>query len=441
MNKKMIFLPLLAILISGCTSPSLSEDNPSSIVTSEPIISSEDSTSSEEVTSTITTSQEDSQTSEDSQPPTSEDHVYQDISEIKALAASLATDVNESNIAISDYRVQVRAQLLLIQDYVAGGNDYSYRHKALIANETGYMLAALDGTSYDLIKPYVDQQQVYDFQGYIGLYNGHAEIVVDARPTYLEGVSLDYQLPSLAKPSISQVFEDHIIEEPLNNKGIGYDISIQTMTLKYVMKLENSLALFSDGTNVIQVYGHAKFTNGFSLGSVYEITYIPGQYIYKPTLNYIAHKLSDVQIDDINEGESISASELYDASYIKEPKFASDYLHNQQYAALFIEVYEFQGFVSYYIKGDDYNIVFEDQASNGYNTYMNAASAEALFINNESGLGLYTNRDFENCMFWEQASLDREEKSAVDFMFVPYLYNTNHYFQIHVFETTYTANL
>ena len=39
--------------------------------------------------------------------------------------------------------------------------------------------------------------------------------------------------------------------------------------------------------------------------------------------------------------------------------------------------------------------------------------------------------------FWDEANAYPEEKSMVEFIFTPYLRNTNKYFQIQVFEETY----
>lgn len=209
------------------------------------------------------------------------------------------------------------------------------------------------------------------------------------------------------------------------------------MTLKYLSKLENNLGLFTDGTNLIQVYGHSRINNNWSVGLVYELTFVPGLYIYKPTFNYISHKVSTAEIDVLNVDTLLTADELYDFNYIQEPKFAADKITNMAYAELFINAYVFEGYVNFYEKGGDDNISFDDTPKDYYTSYINAANARSMFINNDSGLALYTASDYMNCIFWEQAITAKEDKDKVEFIYTPYLRNTLGYFQVHVFEDTY----
>jgi len=83
------------------------------------------------------------------------------------------------------------------------------------------------------------------------------------------------------------------------------------------------------------------------------------------------------------------------------------------------------------------NISFDDSAKAPYLAYTNAATAKSMFINNESGLKLDTDRDFENCIFLDQAVEEPANKTLMEMIFTPYVRNTSHYFQIHVFEDTY----
>ena len=68
---------------------------------------------------------------------------------------------------------------------------------------------------------------------------------------------------------------------------------------------------------------------------------------------------------------------------------------------------------------------------------LTPANARSMFINNDSGLALYTASDYMNCIFWEQAITAKEDKEKVEFIYTPYLRNTLGYFQVHVFEETY----
>lgn len=447
MKKQTLLLPLILALVVGCSTPisSSSSEHVDSTPTTQPSDSTTTSISNP-VTSTpssdqITTSETPltSEPTSTSDTPTSQPQtVYTNIREIRFLAYGLQSQVNASNIATSSLAVKVRAQLLSLFDYVAGGNDYTYRNKALVANGDGYILVSMSATHYGLIKDYVSQQQVYDFTGTIGLYNGEPEIVIDMniRPQYLTDVTLSYVLPTINEPNIAGVFTQ-LKTMKVNNKGIGYLVSPRLMRLRYVTKLENSIALFTDGTNVVQVYGHDRINNNFSVDLVYQLVLVPGFYYYKTTFTYVNHTSSNEVIPVLEVSKWMTATTLYTYTYVLEPKYASDVTKNLNYAELFINAYRFAGYANYYVTDNQANISFDDSPKDYYTTYTNARDAKSLFINNDNGLKLYTDRDFLNCPYWPEASLDKASKPMVEFVFVPYLLNTNKYFQIQVMENTY----
>jgi len=448
MKKKIIFLPLLLTLVVACTTTSTSEENSQLPTTSEQQSTSADPSLSENATShdsyiseEISTSEEittsELPTSEPSIPPSSEaEIVYQNISEIRELALGLASKTNERKVATSTLKVEFRAQLLFYQDYVAGGGDYTYRNKALVANETGYILVSMDAVSYDLNKNYESQQQVYDFKGTISLYNTEPEVTLTQRPTYIKDLTLNYTLPAVEETSINDVFTE-IKQTAVNNKGIGYKVEVKEMTLQYLMKLENSIGLFSDGTNVIQIHGHGKVNSNWQVESVYKIKFIAGFHLYKTQFKYISQTTSTATIDDLEVDQMMKASDLYSYTYVQDPKFAADKVKNLEYSELFINVYVFEGYVNYYMKDGRGNISFDDSAKGPYSAYTNAVTAKSMFINNESGLKLDTYKDLENCIFLDQAIAAPDDKILIEMIFTPYVRNTNGYFQIHVFEGSY----
>ncbi len=455
MKRKFLLLPLLLTLLVSCadglsssnpesSQPGTSQNPGTSDVTSDPSTSEIDGTSGTSTQpSTSTPGTSEIPPSSEVPPSSEETPVYTNIQEIRTLAYTLQSQVNASNIATSTYQVKVRAQLLSLHDYVAGGNDYTYRNKALVANGDGYILVSFSAYHYDLIKAYLKDQQVYDFTGTISLYNGEPEITVDGsiRPQYLSGVTLSYTLDVIDGVAIKSIFDNALKTMKVNNKGIGHVIRPMTLAMKYVTKMENSIGLFTDGINVVQVYGHDKLNNNFSVGGVYDITFVPGFYYYKTTFTYIAHKTSSAVINDVTTTTSMTASQLYGFNYVLEPKFAQDIAKNLLYAELFINAYSFVGFANYYVKDNQYNICFDDVAKDAYNAYTNARDAKSLFINNDSGLKLYYPNDFLNCIFWDEASLVKADKSAYTMTFIPYLLNTNKYFQIQVLEETYQLAL
>lgn len=243
MKKKIIFLPLLLTLIVGCGTTPTSEENSQLPTTSDQQSTSGDTSLGEDATShdssiseEVTTSEDiiisETPTSEPSIPPSSEvETIYKNITEIRDLALGLSSKTNDRNVATSTLKVEFRAQLLFYQDFVAGGGDYTYRNKTLVANETGYILVSMDANSYDLNKNYESEQQVYDFKGTISLYNSEPEVTLTQRPAYIKDLALNYTLPAVQETTINDVFEE-IKQTAVNNKGIGFKVEVKEMALK-----------------------------------------------------------------------------------------------------------------------------------------------------------------------------------------------------------------
>lgn len=444
MNKKFLIVPLLLALITGCgvstssevttSTPISAEDSSESNPTSEEPITSEPGTTLPPVTSEPpSTSQPGS-----SQPGTSEpENIYHNISEIRNIAMTLPNGSSEINVYTSTIKASFRAQLLAYQDYINSGS-YTYPNKALVANETGYILVAINQDHYKNISRYASLQQVYDYEGTITYYNGEPELTLTKAPTYVSDVTLNYDLAVEDRTSIRNVFNEmKTIKQ--NKSATGYIARPMQLTLRYLMKLEASIGLFTDGVNVIQVHGWSNLTNKFSVNTVYDVTFMPGFYRAKPSFTYIASSVSnEMEVVEL-EKPQMTAAELYSYSYVKEPKTQSDWNKNLVYAEKLLSLYTFQGYVNYYVKNNAKYIVFDDIAKANYSTETSATSAKALFANNDSSRVLSKDSDLLNCVFWEEASTPKLEKNLVEFVFVPYVMNTNDYFQIHVFEETYSV--
>lgn len=461
MNKKFLIVPLLLALITGCgvstssevttstpiSAEDSSESNPTSEApsSSEEVNTSEDVTSEEPITSEPGTSlppvtSEPPSTSEpgSSQPGTSEpENIYHNISEIRNIAMTLPNGSSEINVYTSTIKASFRAQLLAYQDYINSGS-YTYPNKALVANETGYILVAINQDHYKNISGYASLQQVYDYEGTITYYNGEPELTLTKAPTYVSDVTLNYDLAVEDRTSIMNVFNEmKTIKQ--NKSATGYIARPMQLTLRYLMKLESSIGLFTDGVNVIQVHGWSNLTNKFFVNTVYDVTFMPGFYRAKPSFTYIASSVNnEMEVVEL-EKPQMTAAQLYSYSYVKEPKTQSDWNKNLVYAEKLLSLYTFQGYVNYYVKNNAAYIVFDDIAKANYSTETSATSAKALFANNDSSRVLYKDSDFLNCVFWEEASTAKLKKNLVEFVFVPYVMNTNNYFQIHVFEETYSV--
>lgn len=434
MKKKLVVLPLLLLLLAGCTpndiheSESESHETPSSGESTKEDSSSTGGHSSSESSSEETPSSGDSSSSE--QPI----QYKTNIGEMRSIAAGLSSSVNEKNVATSNIKARFTAQILTVQDYITTQNGYTNRYKAFVANDTGYIVVCLSLSGYDYVKGYADKQQCYTFEGNIGLYCGEPEIVMDssAKPTYLSGTTLTYTLEKTAVSTISDAF-NFIKTIPVNSKGIGFSSTPVTMELKYISKLENAVALFSDGTNVIQIHGHDKINNQLSLGGVYEVTGLRGIFNYKSELEFIGFKAITKTIEvDYSSVTNLTAAQLYAYDYDLDHAYSSNY----EYAEQFTKIYRYVGYANYYIKGSNYSIVFDDSAKDYYNTITNAITGKSVFLNNDNSVNLYTEADIRNCPFMLDAAKVKAEKVLISFYFTPYLRNTTGYWQIQVFEDT-----
>lgn len=415
MKKKILLLPLISLMLMSCvTTPSSSSESNSSESSSNESSSSEESSSSGNTSS-------------------SGEADKTNIAEIRDIGLSFANQVNDRKVYTSQIKATFTAQLLTIHDTYTTENGYTNRYKALVANETGYIFVTLSNAGYKYVSDYVADQQVYIFTGLIGIYCGEPEVVMEsaATPT-LSGVTLNYNLDNLATTvdSVSDAY-DTIKTLQVNTKGTGASSRIVKMTLRYLEKVENAVALFTDGEHVIQAHGDSKMNNGFSEDVTYDITAILIIYHFKPELKFIAKKISSQEVDfsyDIATG--ITSTSLYNLSYDEDhPAYASNYT----YAESFIKVYHFEGYANFYTKDNADNIVFDDVAKDAYSTQENAKNAKAMFANNNNCLALKYSADYANCPFWEYAY---PEKAKVEFYFVAYLLNTNDYWQIQIFEDT-----
>lgn len=429
MKKKILLLPLISLMLMSCVvQPSSSEENSSSLTSSTELSSSgELSSSNGEPSSSGFTSS----SSEEIQDKTN-------INEIREIALSFTDKVNAQKVYTSDLKATFTAQLLTIHDAWTTQAGYTNRYKLLVANETGSIFVVLSNAGYDYVSKYIADQSVYTFSGLIGIYNGEPEVVMSegSKPIYLEGTTLTYNLESLSTPVGSIIDAYQTIKNlPVNTKGTGASAQIVKMKLRYLEKLENAVALFSDGDHVIQAHGDSKMNNGLSMDETYDVFAILIIFHFKPELKFITKKVSALKLDFVYEyfTEEMSGTNLYKITYDEgHPTYASNYV----YAESLIKVYHFEGYANLYTKDHAYNVVFDDQAHDEYTTKEQARNAKAMFANNKSCLTMFKQSDFDNCPFFEYAVGKKEDKVKIEFYFVAYLLNTDHYWQIQVFEDT-----
>lgn len=467
MKKRLLPLLLLTLLV-GCTqtqtgsessvpsnTPSTSTESSvveSSSPSSEAPISSEETTSeassdnessspsSEDVTSEIPSSSEE----QSSEPPTSTepDKTYSDLTEIKALGAALFSKANDKGVYTSTYYAEFTAQLLSVQVYDTNQTGYTASNKVLVANATGHLIVSINGDAYDIIKQYHQDQQVYDFRGYIGVYNNEVEVVMDTfgRPTYRAGLTLayDYKVFAIRGTNILN-FVTKVKALKHNTKGVTWSQDITVYKLKYIAKTDDSQALFTDGVNVISVHSHNYINNRFTKGSVYDVYGREGLFNFKPSFEYIGHtSISDaIEFTYPDVATKITAAEL--SAFKFEVDKPSALTANFRYTDSLIKFYYFEGYANYYTKGSDDFIVFDDTAKDNYYAITNASSAKALFAKNDSCTNLYDN-DWNFCPFNEFAYSKAADKVKVSFYFAPHQFiRDNAHYKIYVFEDTVQA--
>lgn len=419
MKKRLLPLALLLVLAS-CTTP----------INSSTSVSEGEGNSVSEV---VPSSNEDLPSSSETGP------VLSDLSEIRATALAANWTPNSVGVYKSSIYVAFTAQLLTVQDYATSQSGYNTQYRVYVANSSGYMTVAISTPAYDGIKKYHDQQQVYNFKGYIGLYNDEVEVDMsgEGKPEYLKDVTLDYDYRIHAIPggSISGL-KDRVKAAKYNSKGLNWSNEIYTHRLTYVTKVENAVALFSDGTNMILVHSHDKLNNNFSVGNVYDLYGREGLYRFTPELEYIGHTTVTDTLDlDYTAAKSITASELSALKYELDKPSAT--AGNLRYTDALINLYYFEGYVNSYIKDYGEYIVFDDVAKAPYKTYQNARDGKALFANNKSAEDLYEPEDIDNCPFYDYLFVDENDGlPKIGFYFAAYSYNTLGYWQIQVLEDT-----
>lgn len=449
MKRKLLPILLLALLV-GCNKIDQLSDSQDLNSETSIISSSEDKVegSSEKDSSEIPPSSDDPVTSE--VPPSSEDssvseekpETLSDLDEIRTLALTYTSLVNEKGVYKSDVYAEFTAQLLTLQDYITTQSGYNNRYKAFVANETGYLTVNLNYAQYDLMKNYKAQQQVYKFKGYVGLYNGEVEVDMDGlgKVEYLAGVTLPYDYKTFASEggTIATIL-GRIKSAPINTKGISWSTNIVKVTLKYLAKIENEVALFSDGMKIIQVHGHDKLNNGFTLNDVYEIYAREGLYQFKPSLEYIGHRTvsSAISVDYNLISELSTAANIYNYKYTIDDDRPYVMNANYAYTDLLTKVFYFEGYANYYQKDASHFVVIEDTAKESfYTTYTAAFGAKALFVNNAHSTNIKTTTDWENSPFNYYVDGPATEKVKIGLYFVGYAYNTQKYWQVQVLENT-----
>lgn len=343
------------------------------------------------------------------------------IKECKEKAKQLNDLINDKNVAESDLMVNIKAKLLARFDAITTKNGYGNRYKLLVANSEGYIYLKVDDMIYSKLENRIGSY--FDITGKLSLYCGEVEITVNDMLLEIDHKNEQYENLYINK-SLRQIY-DHLSSISLNCKGCGYS-SLVKFTGKYLATMDDVVLLFSDGDNIIQVHGPKKFKNSLSVGSVYDIYGAMNMYNFKPGIEYVYSKVNtQTVISDYDKSKlnTIDNEKMYSIKYENDKN--SSY---PSYSKQFEELRVYKGYANVYQKGYKYNIVLKETYKDvGYDTYTNAKDDKALFIKNESCVGL---TDFTFCPFNEYVL----ENVYIELVVAPYLWNTNKYWQVYALE-------
>lgn len=427
-NKILIFVCFL-FLLTGCNTNNIDSSfvnsGDSSENVSEESSTNIDTSASEEDSSEEISSEESS--SEESSEDNKEDIELNSIKEIKQYGLNFNSP-NEIGITFTNKIVELTGLIVLAKDQVASNGLYGEinQYKALIIDNEDYMYLNIDYTFYSKNKDYqYKSTTIYKTKGEIINNNSIVEINVNEY-TFLENSSLNYSFTSFYETiDFNNNYYEIINKLIINNRGCGLS-DIVKIKAKYIMKLTNNNLLMYDGEKYFQLNGDDKIGNGFIIDTTYDILAIPNLYRYTPGIIYVDKKVSSSDIGNVDYTNinKLSSTDLYKIKYTKEVN-----THSLNYEKTFETIYKFEGYINYYVKNDQINMVISDTyKSTYYSTYTTALNNKCAFINNDNEKGLYSDSDLLNSLTYEYALID----TKISFYYYPYLLNTSNYWMIYI---------
>lgn len=422
----------LLLLISLCALVSCNKgnNNSSSINDSQFSESGSDTTSdseeSSETSSDSGSSQDSSYIDEDSS--SEEKTYYTSVESVKEFGKSIKDDY--SSIETNNY-AKLEGKVIFTLDQISTSKEYKQynRYRALFFDETGYILLALDDASYQKVKNYQYQSTTYySIEGAIVKIDNN--IIVNVKEfTFIknheDNINVDdyFQITS---PSASLIeIYDRAKNLPLNYKGMGFE-DLALIKLRYIEEINDSVLLMYDGANFIKLSGDNKISNNFTKGETYDCLGLVNVYKYAFSLKLVSKKISSSKINDIDytKCNTLQGNELYKIDYTNDKK-----QHFTNYENVYNEVYKFEGYVNGYSKnGSDYMVVCDSYKENAFTSYTTAASANALFIDNNSEYNLKTSNDIANSKLYNYCL----EDIKISFYYYPTLKNSQHYWSIYI---------
>ena len=436
-NNKLV-LTFLSLLLASCSLPTTSEIEQSShddVSTSESL-----SETSQENETTNSSEIESSSKSEDSSIETSssqeesnssEENKIQkaSIEETKNSCLSFASKPNEVGLEIGNEYYEIEGLIISTFDFGKSTKEYNGTnpYKAIMTDGKDYLTIALTREHYLKVKDYIGKEDtIYKVIGKTSRLNGKAELIVS---------EFEFLKDSTIKISKNQLFglgiaansiqdiNNRLKNVPLNAAG-NYDGRLSTLTLKYVTKIENEVLLFTDGNMYITLHGSSKLYNEFKNStSSYQILFQENVYHYGQSLEYICSISSDQEIIIPPYKSNITAEYLYTCNYVNGKSY-----HFGKYEEVKSNVYNFKGYVDYYLKnGLAYFTLTDKLPSNSSHTIASSASSKSLFVNNETESKLNTSSKQYSKLYDAYA-----EEKEIELTIYPYNWNTQKYFQVQI---------
>ncbi len=421
MKKSHLLLTLIIpLLFSSC-----SRNNSSSVEnvsTSEKISNVENSISSSSLTtsndifisSSISSSSEESSSTSSSE----ETPALTLLSEIITEANKLKTSVNELGVAESNIKANINLKLLSVTDVITSKALTGNRYKLLMTNGEQYIYVKVNDRVYSSMKTRVGLS--FNVQGTLSYYCGHPEITCSL--DRLEEVNLDVDESNLfVSKTLDEVY-NLIDNMEVNNKGCNGGELVK-VKLKLLAKLNTNVGVFHNGDKIISIHGNDKFMNSMNVNNVYEIKGAITMHNFKPGIEFIDYSSVNENIYNID----YLALDKMDADIYKITYEVDKNKTYPNYTNTFKHLYVVEGYINYYQKDSSYYAVIDyEYKENIYSTYQNALNAKALFISNEASVKLKSEQDLIHDPLYPYYN----EKKKVSIVVIPYLLNTNHYWQV-----------
>ncbi len=349
------------------------------------------------------------------------------ISHAKEYCLNIKETRNAVGYAVSSKSISIEAKILTVSasNCTKKGYDVSNPYKALVADKTGYMYAALSKNDYLKIKDYIGKDTtVYLLKGRVGLYYTEPELVVDEVEWLNKTIE---NLPSLGELPLLELVDikEEIRKLPISVKGFSYGRPIRLCATYFDELVEENLLFGADGL-FIQVHGSSKISNQFKKGRSYEIAVTLQNYMYKPSLEFIGliSEKDGLNASIPSKPQTRGAVEQYTIQVNYQSEKPN---HIEPYESDFYSVYSFSGYVSTYQKGDKYYFVLTDELrENDFTSLESARNAKALFVNNKSEKAVNKASDLRYSSLYPYY----ENGKKVKVTYSPYMYNTQSYWMV-----------